>query len=198
MASSRTTPQQEIIRSASFPSLLKLDPVNRSLTLRKDLGRQHIPSPLDNSFNSYDRGSNRTSPFWSPTYGNSSNFNVHSSIWSSSSPGAIGQERGAMLSPSISSFYQQPLGNGAYDLQQQRSLYKGGRRQNEHNIGTHNVVDVNRIRTGLDVRSTVKCCLPFIATLLMARNQIMLRNIPNKMTSVRSPSSRKKLQSDFF
>ena len=94
-----------------------------------------------------------------------------------------------MLSPSLSSFYQQPLGNGAFDLLPQRSLYKGGRRHNEHKIGTHNVVDVNRIRVGLDVRTTVRCCLPFDAKLLMARNQIMLRNIPNKMTSVRSSSS---------
>ena len=187
LTSSCTTTRQEIMRSASFPSFLESTPMHRSLTLRKDLSGQHTPSPLDNSLNGCDRSSNRSSPFWSPTYGSGSGFGIPSSIWSSGSPGAIGQEREAILSPSLSGFYQHPLGNGAFDLQQQRSLYKGGRRHNEHNIGSHNVVDVNRIRVGLDVRTTVKCCLPFDATLLMAPNQIMLRNIPNKMTSVRSP-----------
>ena len=163
------TTQQEIMRSLSFPSFIGSTPIDRSLTSRKEFGGHHIPSPLNNSFNGFEHSSSQTSPFWSPTYGYGSSHGIPSSIWSSNSPGAIGQERGAMLSPSHGSFHQQQLGNGAFNLQQPRSLYKGGRRHNEHNIGIHNVVDVNRIRLGIDVRTTVRNCLPPKRIMLMPR-----------------------------
>lgn len=148
---------QDVQSSMPYPSLLESTPTSRSLTLRKDLGGHHTPSPLTHGFHGSDRSDSQASPFWSPTYSSGSGYRIPSSIWSSGSPGAIGQERGATLSPCLPSFYQKPLGNGAFDMQQhQRSLYKGGRRYNEHSIGTHNVVDIHRIRIGLDVRTTVR------------------------------------------
>lgn len=46
--------------------------------------------------------------------------------------------------------------------------------------GQHNVVDVDRIRQGLDVRTTVSFFRPALSHLLIWL-QIMLRNIPNKI-----------------
>ncbi|KAL8944397.1 MAG: hypothetical protein Q9216_000448 [Gyalolechia sp. 2 TL-2023] len=66
-------------------------------------------------------------------------------------PGAIGQERIPPLSP--------------FDTLQSRIPFRnGGRHIREHSGGHHNIVDVDRIRQGADVRTT-----------------IMLRNIPNKI-----------------
>lgn len=148
--------QQETTRSIPFSSFVESTPTGRSLTSRKDIGGHHTPSSLNNSFSGFDRSSSQTSPFWSPTYTSGSSYGIPSSTWSPNSPGAVGQERGAMPSPSHGSFYQNQLGNGSLQLEQPRSLYKGSRRQSEHNIGTHNVVDANRIRYGIDVRTTVR------------------------------------------
>lgn len=164
---SRATTQQEIIRSVSFPSFVGSTPVGRSLTSRKGFGGHHTPSSLTNSFSSFDHGSSQTSPFWSPTYTSGSSYGVAASIWSSNSPGAVGQERGTVPSPSHSSFYQHQLGNSAFQAEQQRSLYRGPRRHNEHSVGTHNVVDVNRIRLGIDVRTTVRPSPLLTSTLLI-------------------------------
>ncbi len=170
VSSGSATTKQEAQPSTPYPSLLEATPTSRSLTLRKDLGGHHTPSPLTHSFNGGDRSDSQGSPFWSPTYSTGSGYQIPSSIWSSASPGAIGQERGAMLSPCFSNFYEKPLGNGAFDMHQhQRSLYKGGRRHNEHSIGTHNVVDIHRIRIGLDVRTTVRSYLPAAAPSLTAQ-----------------------------
>ena len=70
--------------------------------------------------------------------------------------GLIGQER-------------QPTGRSYFSLtphscQRRSPIRMGGRADHEYNSGHHNVVDVERIRHGLDVRTT-----------------IMLRNIPNKI-----------------
>ena len=69
---------------------------------------------------------------------------------------------------------------------QQRLLQKQVPRQtNDYASGHHNVVDVERIRHGLDVRTTVrdpKCSILWRGHSL--RSQIMLRNIPNKIDQV--------------
>ena len=148
-----TNARKDIIRSVSFPSFMGSTPTGRSLTSRKDVVGHHTPSSLTNSFSSLDYSSGQTSPFWSP---NLPDYCGPPSIWSSNSPGAVGQERGAVSSPSHNTFYQHHLGNGTCDPEQQRSLHKGTRRHTEHNIGTHNVVDVSRIRFGIDVRTTVR------------------------------------------
>lgn len=52
-------------------------------------------------------------------------------------------------------------------------------RKNRQSNGTHNMVDINRIREGVDVRTTVR---GLSLTLLTANKfEIMLRNIPNKI-----------------
>ena len=156
LSSDHTPTEREVQFSTPYPSFLEQSPTSRSLTCRKDLGGHHTPSPLAQTFDSFNQSDSQRSPFWSPTYSTGNSYRIPSSIWSPESPGAIGQERGAMLSPRFSNFYPKPLGNGAFEIpQHQRSLYKGGRRHNEHSIGTHNVVDIHRIRIGLDVRTTV-------------------------------------------
>ncbi|KAL8809710.1 MAG: hypothetical protein Q9200_003179 [Gallowayella weberi] len=70
-----------------------------------------------------------------------------------SGPGAVGQERHTPITP-FSGFHQYP----------RNFIRHGGRQVPDHSGGHHNVVDVDRIRKGADVRTT-----------------IMLRNIPNKI-----------------
>ncbi|RKF60230.1 putative rna recognition domain-containing protein 2 [Erysiphe neolycopersici] len=52
-------------------------------------------------------------------------------------------------------------------------------RKNRQSNGTHNMVDINRIREGVDVRTTVRG----LSLILLTANkfEIMLRNIPNKI-----------------
>lgn len=68
-------------------------------------------------------------------------------------PGAVGQERISPLSP-FDALHHQSRG----------PFRHGGRHTREHSSGHHNIVEVDRIRQGADVRTT-----------------IMLRNIPNKI-----------------
>lgn len=67
--------------------------------------------------------------------------------WDVFGPGAIGQERGQT--------YQPQLRNGAYSPQRRGPPRFGGRHTHDFASGHHNVVDVERIRRGLDVRTTV-------------------------------------------
>ncbi|KZF21263.1 hypothetical protein L228DRAFT_269651 [Xylona heveae TC161] len=71
--------------------------------------------------------------------------------WDLYGPGAIGQERGQFRQP----YY------GPNPSTPRRNLHRNSGR---HDMGHHNIVDIERIRHGLDVRTT-----------------IMLRNIPNKI-----------------
>ncbi|KAL8897111.1 MAG: hypothetical protein Q9192_002742 [Flavoplaca navasiana] len=70
-----------------------------------------------------------------------------------SNPGTIGQERRTPISPFHCS-----------NPHPRNLMRHGGRHLPDHSGGHHNVVDINRIRKGADVRTT-----------------IMLRNIPNKI-----------------
>ena len=92
-------------------------------------------SPISRNLLSYP-----TSGMQTPTW---SSFDA-----TSSNPGAIGQERHTPMS----SFHN--------PNQYPRSLVRhGGRNVPDHSTGHHNVVDVNRIRKGADVRTTVSCVL---------------------------------------
>ncbi|CAO1604063.1 hypothetical protein XANCAGTX0491_007629 [Xanthoria calcicola] len=97
-------------------------------------------SPISRNLQSYPASGIQT-PTWSSFEANLSN------------PGAIGQERHTPMS-SYHGLNQHP----------RNFMRHGGRHVLDHSNGHHNVVDINRIRKGADVRTT-----------------IMLRNIPNKI-----------------
>ncbi|KAL8928030.1 MAG: hypothetical protein Q9208_002105 [Pyrenodesmia sp. 3 TL-2023] len=82
-------------------------------------------------------------------------------------PGAIGQER---HSPFTSS-------NSVHHVSRNFMMPRG-RHVREQSGGYHNVVDVNRIRQGADVRTTNA------AYAGLDDDQIMLRNIPNKINQI--------------
>ncbi|KAI9810954.1 MAG: hypothetical protein M1827_005685 [Pycnora praestabilis] len=85
--------------------------------------------------------------------------------WEQYGPGAIGQERGQPRYPQYQDWpVPQQNQNGPWSPQRRGPHKAGGRQNNDRGAGHHNVVDVERIRRGLDVRTT-----------------IMLRNIPNKV-----------------
>ena len=69
------------------------------------------------------------------------------SSWEMLGPGAIGQERGQV--------YQPQLKNGGFSSHRHGPLKFGSRQPHDFASGHHNVVDVERIRRGLDVRTTV-------------------------------------------
>ena len=75
------------------------------------------------------------------------NIGMQSPAWTSSSPGAIGQERGALT---LSSHCQ-----GAQGQRHSGQPKLSGRQYHDNPSGHHNVVDVGRIRDGIDVRTTV-------------------------------------------
>jgi len=108
--------------------------------------RQHpnglyTPSSLSSYHNS----------IWSQGYSPCSEFSQQSPTWSAFSPGTIGQERGTpLLSRTRQEHYiQQQRGQGSMAV----------RRYPDNSSGHHNVVDIERIRQGTDVRTTV--CNPF-------------------------------------
>lgn len=89
-------------------------------------------------------------------YNNYPGYAVQLPSWMACGPGAIGQERGTAPPPQIRS--------GPYPQQQRGPSRMVGRQNNDYTSGHHNVVDVERIRRGLDVRTTVTN--PTIAILL--------------------------------
>lgn len=145
------------------PSLLAQYPIpqlsaGRSFAFHRDFNTHQMPTPLNlqkTNFNGPDSG--ETSPF-SPFFSPYPEYGMQSPLWSPYTPGAIGQERSAsVLSPYRPGYYSS----------HQRVPHKYMGRHSDFPSGHHNVVDVERIRQGLDVRTT-----------------IMLRNIPNKIDQV--------------
>ncbi|KAL8829706.1 MAG: hypothetical protein Q9191_001859 [Dirinaria sp. TL-2023a] len=128
---------------------------NRSFGYHRELNSQQVPSPLvlqKTNFN--EPGSAESSP-WSPFFSPYGDYGLQSPLWTPYTPGTIGQERGTpVMSP------YPPI----YPYQQRTPVRFVGRSPNEYPSSHHNFVDVERIRQGLDVRTT-----------------IMLRNIPNKI-----------------
>lgn len=109
--------------------------------------RQGTPSSLTTPMHTFgDATSEYTAP-WSPSSISYGGYGVPSPIWSSYSPGAIGQERG-----SVSHHHVRHAGS---HHQMRTSGKFGGRHQHDFAAIHHNVVDVDRIRAGLDVRTTV-------------------------------------------
>ncbi|KAG8532028.1 uncharacterized protein KY384_003664 [Bacidia gigantensis] len=141
------TPRQSLYQSNSTED---------SFTGRKVAGGQHIPSPLNSLAPSYGGPGPMYSPTWTTSCNTYAGYGMTSPLWSQYSPGAIGQERG---SPSLPGDYR-----NAHPSQPKALTRSSGRQQPDYAPGHHNVVDMDRIRAGLDVRTT-----------------IMLRNIPNKI-----------------
>lgn len=159
----------EVLNTTSVSPYFLSSPASRSLSYRRDIAGQQLPSALDNGrFNGYVARSSGSSPQWSPVYSPFPNYTLQSPNWTAYSPGAyssdsyspgmynpcgyspgaIGQERIVPQTPQL---------RAPYYLQQQRGLTKLiGRQNHDYASGHHNVVDVDRIRQGTDVRTTVR------------------------------------------
>lgn len=99
----------------------------------------YLPAFMPCSSGARNPGSSALRPF--------SDYGLHSSPWPAFYPGAIGQERGVTMFPHVRPACFPP---------QQGPTGKFARRHNnEFSSGHHNVVDVERIRQGTDVRTTV-------------------------------------------
>ena len=118
---------------------------SRSFTDRKEAVGQHTPSPLSGLAHATGMPTSVYGASWSPSF---HNYGAQSPMWSPYSPGAIGQERG---SPTMISHHPfEPL------HPQSRTLSRVSSRQQVDFVNAnHNVVEVDRIRAGLDVRTTV-------------------------------------------
>ena len=158
----------EALKAALISPCFLSNPTVRSLSYRRDIAGQHLPSALDDyHFNGYPARNSGSSPQWSPIYSPYSDYTLQSPTWAAYSsgayssglyspgnfigpgytPGAIGQERTTPQTP-------QPV--PPHCPPQQRGLAKLSNRQNhDFASGHHNVVDVDRISQGTDVRTTV-------------------------------------------
>lgn len=145
------------------------NPASRSLSYRRDIAGQQLPSALDNCrFNGNVARSSGSSPQWSPVYSPFPDCTLQSPSWTAYSPGAYspgsyspgmynpyGYSPGAIGQERIVPHTPQP--RAPYYLQQQRGLTKlVGCQNHDYASGHHNVVDVDRIRQGTDVRTTVR------------------------------------------
>ena len=132
-------------RTPCTPSYLPFSlqsPSASPFPFRKYPGGVYTPSSLSSfSHETFDQN-----PIWSPHYNPFSEFPQRSAVWSPFSPGAIGQERNT---PLLSRTHHERY------VQQKRSQAQMVRRYNDNPSGHHNVVDIDRIRQGTDVRTTV-------------------------------------------
>lgn len=122
-------------------------PVSRPLAYRKNFNEQHTPSSQQGYGQGYVSGSSDQNPLWSPSYSNFLKSGLQSPIWSPFTPGAVGQERGA---PTV--LHQR---QGYYPQQNRGQSKICGRQSQDYASGHHNIVDIDRIRQGIDVRTTV-------------------------------------------
>ena len=121
--------------------------VSRNAINCKMVSREHTPSSLTGYPLGLSTACAEQRSTWSPTCVSYPNVGVQAPFWTPFSPGAIGQERGA----SKPLPYRQEPG-----ISHHSGLSKlGGRQHDNFTSGHHNVVDVNRIRDGIDVRTTV-------------------------------------------
>lgn len=119
----------------------------RPLAYHKDFNEQQTPSSRGNCIQRFTGGSFDQSSLWGSNYSTYVDAGLQSPIWPVFNPGAIGQERGA------STLLHQRQG---YYPQQNRGQTKiGGRPAHDYASGHHNIVDIDRIRQGIDVRTTV-------------------------------------------
>lgn len=129
-------------RTPPFSSFPIQSPPNSQFPFRKYPGGIYTPS----SVSSFSCGILDQNPSWSPTYNPFSGLPQQSPIWSSFNPGTIGQERGT---PLLSRTHQERC------ALQKKSQGQIIRRYVDNPSGHHNVVDIDRIRQGTDVRTTV-------------------------------------------
>ncbi len=134
-----------------FPLYARPSPTGRSTIPRED-SSGYWPSPhFGLTAHSYSRRDFKTYPSTSGAH-YQDEAAVPFGTWDMFGPGAIGQERGQI--------YQPQFRNGAYSPQRRGPPKFGGRHTHDFASGHHNVVDVERIRRGLDVRTTVSLCFP--------------------------------------
>ena len=119
---------------------------NRSFAYHRELNSQQVPSPLNLQKTNHSGPESAESSSYSPFFSPYVDYGVQSPLCSPYTPGAIGQERGATL---ISPY------PGIYPYQQRGTPKHTGRSPHDYSSGHHNVVDIERIRHGLDVRTTV-------------------------------------------
>ena len=145
--SHRDTYGPQTPRTPSFSPFHISTPASRPLPQRSNASGQPTPPTLDSYTLGFPSGVSYHNSTWSPTYMPYSNLGLQSPVWTSSSPGAIGQERGALTMPSH--------GQGPQGQRQSGQTRLGGRQYHDNPSGHHNVVDVGRVRDGIDVRTTV-------------------------------------------
>ena len=134
MHSGPTFPQTTEVANSCPPSY------SNSYTDRKESLGVHTPSRLVGISHGSHGPLSPYSPSWNSSAGG---YAIPSPIWSPFSPGTIGQERGL---PAVSQDYY---------VQQRGDTRTGSRQPVDFASGGHNVVEINRIRAGLDVRTTV-------------------------------------------
>ena len=134
-------------RTPSFSPFHISTPTSRPPPQRNNANGQPTPSALNSYTAGFPSGASYHNSTWSPTYMPYPNLGMQSPLWASSSPGAIGQERGALTIP--------PRCQGSQGQRDGGQIKSGGRQYHDNPSGHHNVVDVGRIRDGIDVRTTV-------------------------------------------
>ena len=135
----------ETSSSSSYSQHPYSTPVSGSFAYRKDFSEQHTPSSHHSYSQGYVGGSSDQSPFWSPNYSTLLNSGLQSPIWSTFN--TIGQEQGT---PTL--LHQR---QGYYPQQYRGQNKTGGRQSHDYASGHHNIVDIDRICRGMDVRTTV-------------------------------------------
>ena len=148
----RTTREALCDHSVHSPSYSRLSPTGRSAVPQNEpiskWGQNHeLPGPLTprrrERPDSFPPSHNETRYFddcyYPPSLGA---WDVH---------GAIGQERGLLRQPNYHA--------GRFSPNRRSNMRTGGRHDHDYTSGHHNVVDVERIRRGLDVRTTARAFL---------------------------------------
>ena len=134
--------------SSSYSQHPYSTPASRSHTDGKGFTQQQTPSSHRSYNQGFLGGSSDQSPLWNPNCSNFLNPGLQSPIWSAFNPGAIGQERGTPT------HLHQRQGLGTQQNRGQPRI--GGRQTHDYASGHHNIVDIDRIRRGIDVRTTVR------------------------------------------
>lgn len=130
----------------SFVPALRYAPSNdRSSNYQREYLPESLSAPAEVFTPPFTARSSATSPPWSPAYSSFSSYGLHSPVWATYYPGAIGQERGVPVPPQVRSSH--PL--------QRHAAKSLARQEHEYKSAHHNIVDVERIRQGTDVRTTV-------------------------------------------
>lgn len=144
----------ERLTSGPKTPFLSAPPGSSSFTSRKGFVGKHTPSPLSSNFDvSFSTGgSPGQSPCWNSPCAVSPGFVVQPSMLSPPfSPGTIGQERESPLLFATQHHGVPSLARNAFRTR--------SRQFNDHSQNFTNFVDVNRIREGIDVRTTVRISL---------------------------------------